>query len=108
MRHVLTTCYPNRRSSDRGIAGTVRALGANVSGLREGQRVIALTDWGGYAEAALARAGDVYPIPDALEAARFGWAEAAGFPITYGTAHGALRWHADLQAGEVQIGRAHV
>src|SRR3546814_239400 len=58
------------------IAGTVRALGANVSGLREGQRVIALTDWGGYAEAALARAGDVYPIPDALEAARFGWAEA--------------------------------
>src|SRR3546814_3550351 len=60
------------------IAGTVRALGANVSGLREGQRVIALTDWGGYAEAALARAGAVYPIPDALEAARFGWAEAAG------------------------------
>src|SRR3546814_2861361 len=37
------------------IAGTVRALGANVSGLREGQRVIALTDWGGYAEAALAQ-----------------------------------------------------
>ena len=80
------------------IAGTIRALGASVSGLAEGQRVMALTDWGGYAEAALARAGDVYPIPDSL-----GWAEAAGFPITYGTAHGALRWHADLQPGEVLL-----
>lgn len=85
------------------IAGTVRALGAGVSGLAEGQRVIALTDWGGYAEAALARAGDVYPIPEALGPARLGWAEAAGFPITYGTAHGALRWHADLQPGEVLL-----
>ena len=85
------------------IAGTVRSRGANVSGLAEGQRVIALTDWGGYAEAALARAGDVYPIPDALDPERFGWAEAAGFPITYGTAHGALRWHADLQPGEVLL-----
>jgi len=80
------------------IAGTLRALGKNVSGLQVGQRVMALTDFGGYAEAALARAGDVYPIPDAL-----GWAEAAGFPITYGTAHGALRWHADLQPGEILL-----
>jgi len=80
------------------IAGTIRALGANVAGLKEGQRVMALTDWGGYAEAALARAGDVYPIPASL-----GWAEAAGFPITYGTAHAALRWHADLQPGEVLL-----
>ncbi|GAB4393271.1 MAG: NADPH:quinone oxidoreductase family protein [Kiloniellaceae bacterium] len=80
------------------IAGTLRALGKNVSGLQAGQRVMALTDFGGYAEAALARAGDVYPIPDAL-----GWAEAAGFPITYGTAHGALRWHADLQPGEILL-----
>ncbi|MEQ9608004.1 MAG: NADPH:quinone oxidoreductase family protein [Kiloniellaceae bacterium] len=85
------------------IAGTVRALGSNVSGLRAGQRVMALTDWGGYAEAALARAGDVYGIPDSLDPERFGWAEAAGFPITYGTAHCALRWHADLQPGEVLL-----
>lgn len=85
------------------IAGTVRLLGANVSGLTEGQRVMALTDWGGYAEAALARAGDVFPIPAGLGIDRFGWAEAAGFPITYGTAHGALRWHADLQPGEVLL-----
>jgi NADPH:quinone reductase len=85
------------------IAGRLRALGAGVTGLEVGQRVVALTDWGGYAEAALARAGDVYPIPDALGPDRFGWAEAAGFPITYGTAHAALRWHAALRPGEVLL-----
>ena len=85
------------------IAGTLRRAGSNVSGLKEGQRVMALTDFGGYAETALARAGDVYPIPETLGPERFGWAEAAGFPITYGTAHGALRWHADLQPGEVLL-----
>lgn len=85
------------------IAGTIRALGANVSGLEVGQRVMALTDRGGYAEAALARAGDVYVIPKSLGPERFGCAEAAGFPITYGTAHAALRWHADLQPGEVLL-----
>src|SRR3546814_7063972 len=52
------------------IAGTIGALGAGVSGLRVGQRVMALTDWGGYAEAALARAGEVYPIPASLAIGR--------------------------------------
>ncbi|NIA68151.1 NADPH:quinone oxidoreductase family protein [Pelagibius litoralis] len=80
------------------VAGRIKALGPGVTGLSPGQRVLALTDRGGYAEAALARAGDVFPIPDGL-----GWAEAAGFPITYGTAHGALRWHARLQAGETLL-----
>ncbi|WP_299616284.1 NADPH:quinone oxidoreductase family protein [Pelagibius sp.] len=80
------------------VAGRIAALGPGVEGLSVGQRVIGLTDWGGYAEAALARAADVFPIPDAL-----GWAEAAGFPITYGTAHCALRWHGDLQPGEVLL-----
>ena len=85
------------------IAGRVRALGAGVSGLEIGQRVMALTDWGGYAEAALARAADVFALPEALGPELFDWAQAAGFPITYGTAHAALRWHGDVQAGEVLL-----
>jgi len=80
------------------VAGRVKALSPGVTGFTPGQRVMALTDRGGYAEAALAKAADVFPIPDGL-----GWAEAAGFPITYGTAHGALRWHARLQPGEVLL-----
>jgi NADPH:quinone reductase len=85
------------------VSGRLSALGAGVSGLEVGQPVMALTDWGGYAEAAVARAGDVFALPADFDPARFGWAEIAGFPITYGTAHTALRWHGDLQSGEVLL-----
>lgn len=85
------------------VSGRLSALGAGVSGLEVGQPVMALTDWGGYAEAALAQAGDVFVLPEGFDPAQFGWAEIAGFPITYGTAHAALRWHGDLQPGEVLL-----
>jgi NADPH2:quinone reductase len=80
------------------IAGRVTALGAGVDHLRPGQRVLALLDDGGFAEVAVARAADVFAIPETMD-----FATAAGFPITYGTAHGALRWHGRLQAGEILV-----
>jgi len=46
----------------------------------------------------VARAGDVVAIPDAMD-----FVTAAGFPITYGTAHGGLTWRAGLKAGEVLL-----
>ena len=80
------------------LAGTVTALGAGVTGVAPGDRVIALVDRGGFAEVALARADEVFPIPDAM-----GFDIAAGFPITYGTGHGALVWRAALQPGETLL-----
>ena len=77
------------------VAGTVRAAGAGVDSLAPGQRVLAILDAGGFAEVAVAQAQDVFPIPDAMD-----MATAAGFPITYGTAHGALVWRAQLKRGE--------
>ena len=79
-------------------AGRVLAVGQDVTRVAAGDRVLALTDWGAYAEQAVARESDVFAIPEAMD-----FADAAGFPITYGTAHGALRWHADLQAGETLL-----
>ncbi len=79
-------------------AGTVCALGEGIEGLALGDRVMALTSHGAFAQVALARAGDLYKIPDGLD-----FVTAAGFPITYGTAHGALTWHADLQPGETLL-----
>ena len=79
-------------------AGEVLAVGAGVSRVKPGDRVLALPDWGAFAEQAVARESDVFAIPDGMD-----FAEAAGFPITYGTAHGALRWHADLQAAETLL-----
>ncbi len=80
------------------LAGTVTALGAGVTGIAPGDRVIGLVDRGGFAEVALVRAEEVFPIPDAMD-----FDVAAGFPITYGTAHGALVWRAGLQPGETLL-----
>jgi NADPH2:quinone reductase len=80
------------------VAGTVRALGDGVAGLQVGQRVLAILDSGGFAEVAVAQAQDVFPIPDSMD-----MATAAGFPITYGTAHGALVWRAQLKRGETLL-----
>jgi NADPH:quinone reductase len=80
------------------IAGQVDALGASVGGFAIGQRVLAMLDRGGFAEKAVARAEDVVPLPEHLDAAT-----AAGFPIAYGTAHGALDWRAALRPGETLL-----
>src|SRR5262249_33851189 len=76
-------------------AGTVREVGAGVNGFRAGDRVMALTGTGAYAEEVVVDAGRVYKIPDAMD---FG--TAPGFPVTYGTSHGAFDWRAHLKPGE--------
>lgn len=47
-------------------AGTIEELGADVEGLQKGQRVLAVTTSGGYAEYATAKAKTLMPIPDEL------------------------------------------
>jgi NADPH2:quinone reductase len=80
------------------VAGEIEAVGAGVQGLAPGQRVLAVLDRGGFAEKVVARADDVVPLPEGIDAVT-----AAGFAIAYGTAHGALRWRADLHAGETLL-----
>jgi NADPH2:quinone reductase len=77
------------------VAGDIAELGEGVEGLKPGQRVIGLMSHGGFAEFACLAASDVYPIPEAMS-----YEVAAGFPITYGTAHGGLVWRAALAPGE--------
>ena len=76
-------------------AGTVVETGAQVTSLKPGDRVLALTGLGAFAEEAVVDATRVLRIPDNME-----FAAAAGFPIVYGTSHGALDWRACLQPGE--------
>jgi NADPH2:quinone reductase len=80
------------------IAGTVRTCGAGVTRVRPGDRVAAAVDRGGFAAQAIARESDVFSIPPAMDVTT-----AAGFLVTYGTAHGALCWRADLKPGEVLL-----
>ena len=80
------------------VAGVVAELGADVAGLAVGDRVIGLVSVGGYADEAVVDAAAVYKIPDVM-----GFEAAAGFPIAYGTSHGALEWRADLKPGETLL-----
>src|SRR5690606_30127719 len=77
------------------VAGTVESVGPGVTRLAVGQRVMALVSHGGFAERAKAAEQDVFALPDEMD-----FETAAGFPITYGTAHGALTWRAALRPGE--------
>jgi len=80
------------------IAGTVAEVGSAVTDLKIGDRVLGLTGVGGYADEAVVEAGATYKIPDMM-----GFEAAAGFPIAYGTSHGALEWRADLKPGETLL-----
>lgn len=80
------------------VAGEVVAVAPDVHRIAPGERVLAVVSKGGFAEQAVARAGDVFALPPAMDDAT-----AAGFPITYGTAHGALVWRAGLRHGETLL-----
>lgn len=79
-------------------AGIVAAVGAGVTSVEVGQRVLAMLDHGGYAEQVLARSDEVTPIPDGMD-----FETAATFPVVYATSHLALGHRARLQAGEVLL-----
>ena len=79
-------------------AGTVREVGEGVTGFALGERVVAMTDWGAFAEQAVARASDVFVLPAEMD-----FATAAALSIAYGTAYGALTWRAALKPGETLL-----
>ncbi len=76
-------------------SGMVTEVGAGVSSLKAGDRVMALTGTGAYAEEVVIDANRVYKIPNKMD-----FISAAGFPVAYGTSHGAFDWRAHLQPGE--------
>ena len=82
------------------IAGTVLALGQDVTGPAPGTRVMAFVNHGGLAEQAISPANRVVEIPDTMP-----FTVAAAFPIAYGTSHLALDHKARLQPGETLLVR---
>lgn len=80
------------------VAGTVEAIGAGVTGLALGMRVTAGGFGGGLAEAMIASAGSVRPIPRGL-----GSAEAACFRSNFQTALHALADRGGIATGETLL-----
>lgn len=77
------------------VAGVVDAVGPGVADFRGGERVMAVTDWGGFAQAVVVPQGQVFRLPDGVDDV-----VAAGFPVAYGTSHFGLRFKAALKPGE--------
>jgi NADPH2:quinone reductase len=80
------------------VAGVVRDIGPGVTGIRPGDRVIAATTWGGYAEEVVAEAKRIIPMPEGMD-----FSTAAAFVLTYGTSHHALKDRAALKPGETLL-----
>ncbi|CAN7307153.1 NADPH:quinone oxidoreductase family protein [Variovorax paradoxus] len=80
------------------VAGMVKQVGEGVQGFAQGDRVIAVCGWGGYAE-------EVRTVPEKLVALPAGidMEAAAALVITYGTSHYALKDRAALQPGETLL-----
>ncbi len=90
---------PPRPFSPGGeISGVISAVGAGVSGLEPGDRILASCGWGGMAEKVAIDANRVVKIPDSMP-----YDEAAAFLMTYGTSHHALKDRAKLKAGETLL-----
>ena len=79
-------------------AGVVAAAGENAGAFKVGDRVMALTGWGSFAEQVAVPAYNVLPIPEGMD-----FATASAFGMTYGTSMHALRQRGQLQAGETLL-----
>src|SRR5688572_25119444 len=66
----------------KDLAGTIAALGSDVTGLRIGERVMAQVEYGAYAEKCVASAGNCYRMPD-----RMSFVEGAAMGLVYLTAY---------------------
>ena len=80
------------------VAGVVKELGEGVSSVKPGDRVIASSTFGGFAEEIAIDADRLVAIPDAMD-----YVPASAFILTYGTSYHALRDRAQLKAGETLL-----
>jgi NADPH2:quinone reductase len=80
------------------VAGVVSRVGDGVDKFRPGDRVMAVTVYGAFAEEVKADAARVLPIPDGMDDPT-----AAAFSLTYGTSDHALEDRGGLQPGETLL-----
>src|SRR5205807_1578857 len=79
-------------------AGVVKAIGDGVDHVKIGDRVMAITGYGAFAEEIAVDAARLLPIPDGMD-----FTTAAAFGLTYATSDHALRDRGELKAGETLL-----
>jgi NADPH2:quinone reductase len=79
-------------------AGEVLAVGSAVKNVKVGEKVIAFTGWGAFAEQVAADARSLLPLPAELD-----FVTGAAFVMTYATSYHALKDRGRLKAGETLL-----
>ena len=79
-------------------AGVVTEVAADVSSVKVGARVLAMSPQGGLAQQCVVSAEGLIPLPDSMS-----MAAAAGFLVNYGTTYHALVQRARIQPGETLL-----
>src|SRR3954470_12867573 len=80
------------------LAGVVKEVGDAVTNIRPGDRVIAFTTYGAFAEEVKTDAARLLPLPEKMD-----FVAGAAFLLTYGTSDHALRDRAALKSGETLL-----
>ena len=80
------------------MSGLVKEVGEGVVGYKPGDRVIAFTTYGAFAEEVKVEASRLVPIPEGMD-----YNSAAAFLLTYGTSDHALRDRGQLKSGETLL-----
>ena len=80
------------------LAGVVKEVGPGVQGFKPGDRVMAFTTYGAFAEEVKTEASRLLPLPEKMD-----FVTGAAFLLTYGTTDHALRDRAALAAGETLL-----
>ncbi|WP_454758259.1 NADPH:quinone oxidoreductase family protein [Caulobacter segnis] len=80
------------------VSGVISAVGDGVTRFKVGDRVLASTGWGGYAEKLALEEQRCTPIPDNMP-----FDEAAAFVLTYGTSYYALKDRGHVKLGETLL-----
>jgi NADPH2:quinone reductase len=80
------------------LAGVVKQVGAGVSNVKPGDKVIAFTAFGAFAEEVKTEAARLLPLPEGMS-----YEEGASFILTYGTTDHALRDRGQLKPGETLL-----
>jgi len=79
-------------------AGVVKEAGEGVSTVKSGDKVIALTTHGAFAEEILVKEAECIPLANGVD-----YKQAAGFTLTYGTSYYGLHNRAQLKANETLL-----
>ncbi len=80
------------------VSGIIKEVGEGVKNLKVGDKVFAMTGWGGMAEEVLVDARRVFPMLPKMD-----FVTAASVMYNYGTSYHALKDRAELKAGETLL-----